>query len=94
MESGAGKRSAERFNGVAQVVPALSTSGRPRTTSLLVPVKGRVIGADRNEMQIILACVGRILPMPEKYGQVNGLPLPVRDGEDSTALSDSCLRRF
>ena len=57
----------------------------PRTTSLLVTSEGRVIGADRNEMQIIRNFIGRrITPIThrKKYGRVEMVgPFSVRDGK-------------
>ena len=58
---------------------------------LLVTSEGRVIGADRNEMQIIRNFIGQAdnadHPQKKKYGRVEMVgPFSVRDGEDNYQL--------
>jgi two-component system sensor histidine kinase CpxA len=57
--SRAGKRSAERFDVVAQAVSRYRQVGAAGQRLLLVTSEGRVIGADRNEMQIIRNFIGQ-----------------------------------
>src|SRR5690606_40792775 len=58
---------------------------------LLVTIKGRVIGDNRNEMQIIRNFIGQAdnadHPQKKKYGRVEMVgPFSVRDGEDNYQL--------
>ena len=63
----------------------------PGQRLLLVTSEGRVIGADRNEMQIIRNFIGQAdnadHPQKKKYGRVEMVgPFSVRDGEDNYQL--------
>lgn len=58
---------------------------------LLVTSEGRVIGAQRNEMQIVRNFIGQSdnadQPKKKKYGRLEMLgPFPIRDGEDNYQL--------
>lgn len=76
---------------VAQAVSRYRQVGAARATPLLVTSEGRVIGADRNEMQIIRNFIGQAdnadHPQKKKYGRVEMVgPFSVRDGEDNYQL--------
>jgi len=63
----------------------------PGQRLLLVTTEGRVIGAERNEMQIIRNFIGQAdnadHPQKKKYGRVEMVgPFSVRDGEDNYQL--------
>lgn len=63
----------------------------PGQRLLLVTSEGRVIGAQRNEMQIVRNFIGQSdnadHPKKKKYGRVEILgPFPIRDGEDNYQL--------
>ena len=76
---------------VAQAVSRYRQVGAPGQRLLLVTSEGRVIGADRNEMQIIRNFIGQAdnadHPQKKKYGRVEMVgPFSVRDGEDNYQL--------
>ncbi|HEY0210927.1 envelope stress sensor histidine kinase CpxA [Acerihabitans sp.] len=63
----------------------------PGQRLILVTSEGRVIGAQRNEMQVIRNFIGQSdnsdHPQKKKYGRVELVgPFPVRDGEDNYQL--------
>ncbi|MFO6428450.1 histidine kinase dimerization/phospho-acceptor domain-containing protein [Escherichia coli] len=91
VEAELAERSAQRFNVVAASVPAIDKWAPPGQRLLLVTTEGRVIGAERSEMQIIRNFIGQAdnadHPQKKKYGRVELVgPFSVRDGEDNYQL--------